>query len=94
MWCVQGIMYWPGKIDPGQTTDALVSTMDVSVTFLALAGGDMRLTRQDYDDEFSNAGEGESTGRGHDIAKRAAAPERSMSAFFGSRVLHSCSGLY
>lgn len=31
-------MKWPGRIKPGQTTDALVSNLDVPVTLLAAAG--------------------------------------------------------
>jgi arylsulfatase A-like enzyme len=39
---VPGIMYFPGTIAPGLVSSELVSTMDVSMTMLALAGGSVQ----------------------------------------------------
>jgi N-sulfoglucosamine sulfohydrolase len=40
------IVRWPWKIKPAQTTDALVSAVDIAPTFLELAGGASALTTE------------------------------------------------
>ena len=42
---VPGIAWWPGTIAPGSTTSALVSTMDMFVTAVELAGGSLPTDR-------------------------------------------------
>ncbi len=38
---VPGILWWPGKIRPGQTSDGMASTLDLLPTFAALAGASL-----------------------------------------------------
>ena len=40
------IVRWPAAIKPGQTTDALVSAVDIAATFLELAGGETAITTE------------------------------------------------
>jgi arylsulfatase A len=42
---VPGIAWWPGTIAAGSVTDALASTMDMFVTAVELAGGQLPTDR-------------------------------------------------